>query len=97
MTFPSMNILKHAMSVHTIKAFLMFEMEFIDGAAYNFKAIESSSSAMSFEVRGIRVARESHEKSHVSFGISLILIKRKVLLNVVVRCLLRFGFCVPIA
>ncbi|KAJ8450757.1 hypothetical protein Cgig2_021229 [Carnegiea gigantea] len=65
MAFPSINILKHAMSVYTTEVFLMFEKEFIDGVAYNFKAIESSSSAMSFEVWGIRVARESHgEESH---------------------------------
>ena len=50
MTFPFMNILKHAMSVHTVEAFLMFEKEFIDGAAYNCKAVESSSCAMFFEV-----------------------------------------------
>ncbi|KAJ8443817.1 hypothetical protein Cgig2_017298 [Carnegiea gigantea] len=60
MAFPSVNILKHAMSVYTIKTFLMFEKEFIDGAAYNYKAIESSSCAMSFEVWGIRVGRDSH-------------------------------------
>ena len=60
MAFPSINILKHAMSVYMVEAFLMFEKEFIDGATYNFKAIESSSSAMSLEVWGIRVARESH-------------------------------------
>lgn len=60
MAFPSINILKHAMSVYTVEAFLMFEKEFIDGAGYNFKAIESSSPDMSFEVWGIGVARESY-------------------------------------
>jgi len=50
MAFPSVNILKHAMSVYTVEAFLMFEKEFIDGAAYNYKAVKSSSYAMSFEV-----------------------------------------------
>ena len=45
----------------------MFEKEFIDGAAHNFKAIESSSSAVSFEVWGIRVARESHEEEPYDF------------------------------
>ena len=60
MAFPSVSILKHAMSVYTVEAFLMFEKEFIDGATYNYKAIESFSSAMSFEVWGIRVGRDSH-------------------------------------
>ncbi|KAJ8420929.1 hypothetical protein Cgig2_017125 [Carnegiea gigantea] len=46
MAFPSVNILKHAISVYTVEAFLMFEKEFIDGAAYNYKAIESSSCSM---------------------------------------------------
>ncbi|KAJ8433025.1 hypothetical protein Cgig2_015452 [Carnegiea gigantea] len=40
MVFPSVNILKHAMSMYTIEAFLMFEKAFIDGATYNYKAIE---------------------------------------------------------
>ena len=31
MAFPSINILKHAMFVYTVEAFLMFEKEFIDG------------------------------------------------------------------
>ncbi|KAJ8432079.1 hypothetical protein Cgig2_024689 [Carnegiea gigantea] len=37
------------MSVYTVEAFLMFEKEFIDDARYNFKAIESSCSSMSFK------------------------------------------------
>ncbi|KAJ8426138.1 hypothetical protein Cgig2_022435 [Carnegiea gigantea] len=67
MAFPSINILKHAMSVYTAEAFLMFEKEFIGGAGYNFKTIESSSSAMSFEVWGIRFARESHGEEPYEF------------------------------
>ncbi|KAJ8437677.1 LOW QUALITY PROTEIN: hypothetical protein Cgig2_028615 [Carnegiea gigantea] len=67
MAFPSINILKHAMPVYIVEAFLMFEKEFIDGAGYNFKAIESSSSAMSFEVWGIRFARESHGEEPYEF------------------------------
>ena len=67
MAFPSINILKHAMFVYTVEAFLMFEKEFIDGAGYNFKAIESSSSAMSFEMWGIRFARESHGEETYEF------------------------------
>ncbi|KAJ8440471.1 hypothetical protein Cgig2_013630 [Carnegiea gigantea] len=31
MTFPSVNILKHAMSVYAVETFLMFEKEFIEG------------------------------------------------------------------
>ncbi|KAJ8420607.1 hypothetical protein Cgig2_028634 [Carnegiea gigantea] len=68
MVFPSINILKYAMSVYMVEAFLMFEKEFIDGARYNFKAIESSSSAMSFEVWGIRFARESHGEEPYEFS-----------------------------
>ncbi|KAJ8451408.1 hypothetical protein Cgig2_017799 [Carnegiea gigantea] len=37
------------MSVYTVETFLIFEKEFIDGAGYNFNAIESSSRDMSFE------------------------------------------------
>ncbi|KAJ8435688.1 hypothetical protein Cgig2_027278 [Carnegiea gigantea] len=44
MIFPSINILKHALSVYTIEAFLMFEKEFIDGASYNYKEVDSSTS-----------------------------------------------------
>ncbi|KAJ8434109.1 hypothetical protein Cgig2_024227 [Carnegiea gigantea] len=52
--------------------FLMFEKEFIDGAAYNYKLVESSSCAMSFEVWGVRIARKSHgdepyEFRHIMF------------------------------
>ncbi|KAJ8447883.1 hypothetical protein Cgig2_012018 [Carnegiea gigantea] len=67
MAFPSINILKHAMSVYIVEVFLMFEKEFIDGAAYNYKAIESSSSAMSFEVWGIRITRESYGEEPYEF------------------------------
>jgi len=67
MTFPSINILKHAMYVYTVEAFLMFEKEFIDGTTYNYKVVESSSCAMSFEVWGIRVARESHGEEPYDF------------------------------
>ncbi|KAJ8427522.1 hypothetical protein Cgig2_008882 [Carnegiea gigantea] len=67
MTFPSINILKYTMSVYTAEAFLMFKKEFIDGAGYNFKAIESSSCTMSFEVWGIRFARESHREEPHEF------------------------------
>ncbi|KAJ8428960.1 hypothetical protein Cgig2_003291 [Carnegiea gigantea] len=67
MPFPSINILKHAMSMYTIEGFLMFKKEFIDGAAYKYKGIESSSSATSFEVWGIRVARESHGEEPYQF------------------------------
>ncbi|KAJ8451299.1 hypothetical protein Cgig2_014071 [Carnegiea gigantea] len=55
------------MSVYTVEAFLMFEKQFIDGAAYNFKTIESSSRDMSFEVWGIRFARESHAEESYEF------------------------------
>ncbi|KAJ8432249.1 LOW QUALITY PROTEIN: hypothetical protein Cgig2_013902 [Carnegiea gigantea] len=55
------------MSVYTVEAFLMFEKEFIDGAGYNFKVIESSSRDMSFEVWGIRFARESHGEELYEF------------------------------
>ncbi|KAJ8440394.1 LOW QUALITY PROTEIN: hypothetical protein Cgig2_019383 [Carnegiea gigantea] len=47
--------------------FLMYEKEFIDGAVYNYKVVESSSCAMSFEVWGVRVARESHGKESYEF------------------------------
>ncbi|KAJ8436534.1 LOW QUALITY PROTEIN: hypothetical protein Cgig2_026649 [Carnegiea gigantea] len=65
MAFPSISILKHAMSVYTVEAFLMFEKEFIDGAAYNYKAVERSSYALSF--KGIRDARESHREESYEF------------------------------
>ncbi|KAJ8447043.1 hypothetical protein Cgig2_033612 [Carnegiea gigantea] len=55
------------MSVYTVEAFLMSEKEFIDGAGYNFKAIESSSRDMSFKVWGIRFARESHGEEPYEF------------------------------
>ena len=67
MEFPSINILKHKLSVYMIEAFLMFEKEFIDGAIYNYKAIESSSCAMSFEVWGVRVSREFHGEDPYEF------------------------------
>ncbi|KAJ8424952.1 hypothetical protein Cgig2_018759 [Carnegiea gigantea] len=51
----------------SVEAFLMFEKKFIDGARYNFKAIESYSSAMSFEVWGIKFARESHGEEPYEF------------------------------
>ncbi|KAJ8423422.1 hypothetical protein Cgig2_032672 [Carnegiea gigantea] len=44
MVFPSVNILKYALSVYTVEAFLMFENEFIDSASYNYKEVGSSSS-----------------------------------------------------
>ena len=55
------------MSVYTIEAFLMFEKEFIDGATYNYKGIESSSFATSLDVWWIRVARESHGEELYEF------------------------------
>ncbi|KAJ8432383.1 hypothetical protein Cgig2_009985 [Carnegiea gigantea] len=55
------------MSVYTVEAFLIFEKQFIDGAAYNFKTIESSSHDMSFEVWGIRFARVSHAEDSYEF------------------------------
>jgi len=67
MTSPYINILKHAMFVYTVEAFLMFEKEFIDGAAYNYKAAESSCCALSFKVWGIRDARESHGEEPYEF------------------------------
>ncbi|KAJ8436328.1 hypothetical protein Cgig2_005252 [Carnegiea gigantea] len=48
------------MPAYAVEAFLIFEKEFIDEAAYNYKAVESSSCALSFEVWGIRVVRDSH-------------------------------------
>ncbi|KAJ8419803.1 hypothetical protein Cgig2_032135 [Carnegiea gigantea] len=44
MVFPSINILKHALSVYTIEAFLMFEKAFINGASYKYKEVDSSTS-----------------------------------------------------
>ena len=67
MAFTSINILKHAMSMYTVEAFLMFEKEFIDGVAYKCKGIESSSSVTSFEVWWIRVAKESHGEEPYEF------------------------------
>ncbi|KAJ8429965.1 hypothetical protein Cgig2_032090 [Carnegiea gigantea] len=51
MVFPSINILKQAVSVYTIEALLMFEKEFIDGASYNYKEVDSSKSNRSFEMK----------------------------------------------
>ncbi|KAJ8435720.1 hypothetical protein Cgig2_002677 [Carnegiea gigantea] len=53
--------------VYTVEAFLMFEKGFINGVAYNYKAVESSSCAMSFEVWGVRVARESYREELYEF------------------------------
>ncbi|KAJ8437407.1 hypothetical protein Cgig2_008760 [Carnegiea gigantea] len=50
MGFPSINIVKHALSIYIVEAFLMFEKEFIDGVAYNYKEVESSTCDKSFEV-----------------------------------------------
>ncbi|KAJ8435945.1 hypothetical protein Cgig2_023321 [Carnegiea gigantea] len=70
MVFPSVNILKHALSVYTIEAFLRFEKEFIDAASHNYKEVDGSTSNRSFEVWGFRVTSEfprdeSYELHHI--------------------------------
>jgi len=54
MVFPSINISKHALLMHIIEAFLMFEKDFIDSATYNYKEVESSTCNRLFEVSGAR-------------------------------------------
>ena len=97
MVFPSMNNLKHALSTYTVEAFLMLEKAFIDDAAYNYKEVESSACYRSFKVWGVRVASEPHGENQMCFNTLLLLIKSKTSLNVLVRCLQRLEFCVPIA
>jgi len=67
MVLPSLNIFKHALSVYTVEAFLIFEKEFIDGAAYNYKEVDSSTSKKSFEVWGVRVSTEPHGEEPFEF------------------------------
>ena len=50
MTFPSINILEHALSMCTIETFLMFEKEFIDSVEYNYEEVQSSTCDRLFEV-----------------------------------------------
>ncbi|KAJ8452000.1 hypothetical protein Cgig2_016581 [Carnegiea gigantea] len=38
--FPSMDLLKHGLSVYTIEAYNIFEQEFIDGAACNYEEVQ---------------------------------------------------------
>ena len=50
MVFLSIDLLNHAAYVYTIKAFLLFEKEFIDGAGYKYKEVKSVSCNKRFEV-----------------------------------------------
>jgi len=67
MVFPSIRLLNHLTSVYTIEVFGFFDKEFIDGAGYKYKEVESVSYNRRFEVWGVRGRNKGHGAESYEF------------------------------
>ena len=66
--FPSLNLVKHALFIYTIKAFLVFEKEFVVGGSSYHQEFGMKYSNKVFKVGGTKIVRNFAKDEQYNFS-----------------------------